>query len=169
MNFNLDDAGNEFLAYEDGSLLTEDDVCKIDENLQAVPNSIFERLKLLRYYSEATEPLTVSNWLRHYKWMLESHPEKWITANLIVPNLSESETESVLPAWAGQANEKCNVAIINGRAGQFSRFDLKPAVKHFQNAEELDGKIHSGPRNYQAAISFLRNQKVHIAVTLPWL
>lgn len=104
-----------------GGDLSADDAAKLEAKLEAAPNDLESRLRLLGYYFRARRAGGEAR-LKHVLWMIRHHPDSRIAANpeLHVNQILEREAYSQAKAvWLEQVDKDDVSAAVLGNAARF--------------------------------------------------
>jgi hypothetical protein len=140
-------------AAMDGGKLSAKSARKLEEDVNARPNDLTERSKLLGYYfhrCHSFEKARVSR-QQHLLWLIRNHPEAPIlrTAFAILdPDLDGAAYEEGKKAWLEQvARRPKNTSILGGAAGYLLVYDAATAERLYKRAEAAAPRNHEWPEH----------------------
>jgi len=129
---------------EEGARLSKEDVQKLERHLEAHPNDIEARIKLLGYYfyqHPTTPDISKARW-RHIAWIIENAPDSevgrtpYVTLNRVLDGRLYNDARNM---WLKQvAAHKQNAAVHANAANFLQLFDPKLAEVLLKKARALE-------------------------------
>jgi tetratricopeptide (TPR) repeat protein len=100
------------------------------------------RLMLLGYYKHQSTKEDAKHWTIYMLWMIENHPNDWITGHVnIHQKCSGKQFEVLRTAWLHQIDKEPNQGSMIGNAATFlSERDYDTSENLFKSAEKLQPK-----------------------------
>jgi len=119
-NGETDGTEKDFLIYEEGDALEEDEAALLEGHIIEQPNDLVTRLLLLRYYSNAEDFNDIEDWVRHYRWMIANRPRDWITGNTARRfRLTKVQVQGIRTDWSEQLRAAPNDLNVLLRAAEY--------------------------------------------------
>lgn len=133
-NYRLTSKGHEydFNEYIEGDELSQSMAVTLEEFLQAHPEDVNTRLKLLYFYG--SQKPNQKKWLTHAAWIIDRRPSDWLSGNMCQPKgISDKQFKVLSELWRRKIDESSNNQVVVGRYAEFiAQKDTQTAIQLLQ-------------------------------------
>ena len=152
-NYSEDSMENEdsIMLSMQGRKLTEEEIQKLEEKLQANPEDLMSRIKVLGWYSgkRFTSESAAKARAKHILWIIQNHPDADIagTPEIYLDPVMDKDTYSTAKdLWLEQIEaQKTNTVVLGNAAQFFLIYDKEIAEDLLKKAQTLEPKNSTWP------------------------